>query len=123
MSGPWVYRNGELIPKREAQPLHARGPASPLPRPMLIRDHMEPLQGMHDGKFYDSKSALRRSYKEGGFVELGNDAPTTPSAPPRPGGFKEDVQAAFQKVRDGYKPQTETMNDAPNQTGWTQYVD
>lgn len=28
---------------------------------------------MVDGKFYDSKSALRRSYKELGYVEKGDD--------------------------------------------------
>ena len=121
-SGPWVFRDGKLVSKREAA-APPRGPRSGIACPMLIRDQMDALQGMHDGKFYESKSELRRSYKEGGFVELGNDAPTTPKAPERPGGFKDDVQAAYKKVRDGYKPQIETMNHAPNQTGWNQYVD
>lgn len=46
---------------------------SELPSPMLVRDAMDPVQSMATGKMYDSKSAIRREYKQLGMVEVGND--------------------------------------------------
>lgn len=46
---------------------------SHLPCPRLASDAMEPVQSMHDGKFYDSKSALRATYRAAGLTEVGND--------------------------------------------------
>jgi len=46
---------------------------SDLPAPMVIIDTMGPVQSMLDGKLYDSKSELRKTYKQAGVVELGND--------------------------------------------------
>lgn len=43
-------------------------------------DSVNGLQSMADGKFYDSKSAYRKSLKEKGMVELGSDAPTADKA-------------------------------------------
>jgi hypothetical protein len=34
---------------------------------------MDPVQSQVDGKMYDSKSAIRRSYKATGHEEVGND--------------------------------------------------
>jgi len=42
--------------------------------PMFIRDCMDPVQSMLDGKYYTSKSALRETYKQAGVVEVGNDS-------------------------------------------------
>ena len=120
MIGTFVFRDGRIVPKSQAAPL-PRGPRSGVAAPMLIRDQMDALQGMHDGKLYDSKSALRASYRAAGVNELGNDAPTTAQAPARPGGFREDVARAFNDVRNGYKPQIEMNENAPNQTGWSEY--
>ena len=47
---------------------------SDLAAPMLIRDEMGPVQSQLDGKVYDSKSALRSTYKAAGVVEVGNDS-------------------------------------------------
>jgi hypothetical protein len=47
---------------------------SDIPAPMLVRDGMEPVQSQLDGKLYDSKSALRQTYKHAGVIEVGNDA-------------------------------------------------
>ena len=101
--GTWVFRDGKLVPKHEAAPL--RGPASDLPCPMLQRDHMEPVKGMHDGKTYDSKSALRASYRNGPvkYVEYGNDVPMTPRDNRKP-LTKAEIAAALDKVKNGYKP-------------------
>lgn len=100
--GTFVYRNGELVPKHEAEPVFARGPRGLVPCPSYISDKLWDIQGQHDGKYYDSKSSLRRSYRENGYVELGNDAPVdTGSRAPDASG---DIVQAYKMVRDGYKP-------------------
>lgn len=54
-----------------------------LAAPSVISDTMPHIQGMHDGKWYDSKRALRASYEPSGnrdgkkFLELGNDPAIT----------------------------------------------
>lgn len=48
-----------------------------LQAPMIIRDGqggIHGVQSMADGKFYDSKSNMRRHYREAGVVEVGNDS-------------------------------------------------
>ena len=44
------------------KPIRQRGARSGFPCPMVIRDSMDDIQSMADGRIYDSKSALRRSY-------------------------------------------------------------
>lgn len=111
MRGTFVFRDGALIPKHQAAPL-VRGPRSGLPAPMLIRDAIDPLMGMHDGKLYDSKSALRASYRAAGVEELGNDAPLEARDNSKP-ITAEEVGEAYRKVRDGYKPQLARADAAP----------
>ena len=41
--------------------------------PAVITDSMPPVQSQLDGKMYDSKSALRRTYRQAGVIEVGND--------------------------------------------------
>jgi hypothetical protein len=48
--------------------------ASDLPTPQFITDTMEPVQSQLDGQMYDSKAALRATYKQAGVVEVGNDS-------------------------------------------------
>lgn len=52
---------------------HPAPKRSHLPCPRIAGDTMEPVQSQLDGKFYDSKSALRATYKAAGVVEVGND--------------------------------------------------
>ena len=52
---------------------HHNDKASDLPSPMIISDHLDNLQSQSDGKIYTSKRALRRSYREQGMVEIGNE--------------------------------------------------
>lgn len=66
---------------------------SSLPAPMLLRDSMEPVQSMLDGKMYDSKAALRATYKRAGVIEVGNDIPK-----PRP-KYRTDRKAVKAAVR------------------------
>jgi hypothetical protein len=46
---------------------------SDLPCPRLASDVMEPVQSQLDGRMYDSKSALRATYRAAGVTEVGND--------------------------------------------------
>jgi len=103
MRGSWVVRDGVLVPKHMAAPLLPRGPRAGFPAPYLNRDGMDPLMSMADGKLYESKSAMRRAYRELGYEELGNDAPrAVVDAPPIEA--KDDLIEAYKMVRDGYKP-------------------
>jgi hypothetical protein len=44
--------------------------------PQIVSDGLafHGVRSMKDGKLYDSKSALRRHYRESGVVEVGNDS-------------------------------------------------
>lgn len=78
----YVLRDGHLVPKHLASPL-SRPKVSSLPRPMVISDAMPALQSMADGKFYESKAAMRAATKAAGCEEVGNDSSLfRPYAPP-----------------------------------------
>jgi hypothetical protein len=73
-----------------------QGAQSDLSRPMIIHDGMEPVQSQLDGKMYDSKAALRSTYKQAGVVEVGNDSSVNnPRRKPTP---KPDRQAIKKSV-------------------------
>lgn len=57
-------------PRRKRETPPAR---SDLPFPRIMSDVMEPVQSQLDGKLYDSKSALRATYRRAGVTEVGND--------------------------------------------------
>jgi len=63
---------------------------------------MEPVQSQVTGKWYESKSALRREYKATGHIEKGNDVrppwkmPRTPKAI-----IRETVRKAAARVERG----------------------
>ena len=54
---------------------------SHLNSPGLILDTMQPIISQLDGKRYDSKAALRRTYKQAGVIEVGNDSSVTNPKP------------------------------------------
>jgi len=59
------------------------------------------ITSMADGKQYDSKSAYRKSLKEKGLVELGNDAPTKgkgPEASISERELKRDIKTAIEQL-------------------------
>lgn len=91
------YReNYALIDWSKALPVEPRKAAIPparseLPFPMIVSDQIE-LQSQVDGKIYTSKSALRRSYRERGYVEIGNE-----ELKPKP-AFKPDRKAIRNSV-------------------------
>lgn len=77
----------------------ARAPSaarSSLSAPMVIGDVMTPVQSMLDGKLYDSKSALRATYRAAGVREVGNDVKTTP--PPKKPIDRKAVRASVERA-------------------------
>lgn len=71
--------------------------------PFVIRDEIiGGIESMVDGKVYDSKSALRRSYKQHGVIEKGNDR--IPRARPQTREelereIREDAEKAFYDLK------------------------
>lgn len=77
---------------------------SSLPAPMISTDSMAPVQSMLDGRMYDSKSAIRATYKQAGMVEVGNDpARHRPHVKPKPdrAAIKATVEKATARFERG----------------------
>jgi hypothetical protein len=74
----YVIRDGVLIDKTDAAPLHSEASRAP----GYISDHMDPTRHMADGRLYDSKSEFRKATKAAGCVEVGNER-LKPFAPPK----------------------------------------
>jgi hypothetical protein len=60
----------EIVVERKPRPEPKR---SDMPCPRIASDIMAPVQSQVDGKMYDSKSAIRASYRATGHIEVGND--------------------------------------------------
>lgn len=84
----------ELVPAEEyVRP--NMGTRSNLSAPMTITDTMEPVRSMLDGKYYDSKAALRSTYRAAGVTEVGNDPSILDPKPrPKPKADKAAIKAA-----------------------------
>lgn len=72
---------------------------SELSGPMIIKDCMEPVKSMLDGKMYDSKRRLRQTYREAGVTEVGGEK-IKPFKKPRPSKtqIRESVDRAFSRA-------------------------
>jgi len=91
----YVMRNGELVEKHLAAPLHASGEA-----PMIRTDGMDAVRSMADGKMYDSRSRYYESVKRAGCEIIGNErAPfeKRPQFSPSPVG--PDIKRAIEQLR------------------------
>lgn len=69
---------------------------------------LDPVEHPVTGKLYDSKSALRRTYKELGLIERGNEKPKVRQA--KGADFdeiREEVKEATRKLKWGMAPLTE----------------
>lgn len=74
---------------------------STLPCPHVVSDTMDPVQSMLDGKIYDSKAVLRRTYKEAGMIEVGNDpARLKPRQRPKPD--RKAIRQSIEKAEARY---------------------
>jgi hypothetical protein len=88
----------------ERRPPRPQPKLSDLPCPRIASDIMDPVQSQVDGKMYDSKSGIRRSYKETGHEEIGNDpARLRPFVRPKNDRrkIKETVEKAKARVERG----------------------
>jgi len=86
---------------------------SELPAPMLIRDNMDETRSMLDGKVYDSKSSLRKTYKQAGVVEVGNDSSYTDTA----GITARETKAVKEKKAKHRKAVSQTVEKALSRAG------
>lgn len=73
---------------------------SDLAAPGVISDVMKPVQSMLDGKMYDSKAALRATYKAAGVTEVGDDPSVTkkPKFMEKKKPSKAEVRATVDKA-------------------------
>lgn len=70
--------------------------------PMVISDAqggVRGIQSMGDGKFYDSKSEMRKHYRRDGFAEVGNDSSLT-SGRRVAGPSHAEKEARTRKIRE-----------------------
>jgi len=74
LRGTFVYRNGEMVPKHLAEPIHLGflSRSATVAAPMLNLDTIE-MRSMADGKVYTSKSHYRASLKAHGYREVGTE--------------------------------------------------
>lgn len=71
---------------------------SHLPCPYIVGDGIE-VKSMVDGKIYTSKAALRRSYREKGYIEVGNEEQKMPPKPkPDRRAIRESIERAFSQT-------------------------
>lgn len=70
---------------------------SAFPTPMVMNDQCE-VKSMVDGKMYTSKAALRRSYREKGYTEVGNETMKPKERTPDRKGISESVGKAMSRV-------------------------
>lgn len=64
----------------------------------VVSDTMNPVQGQHDGRIYDSKSTLRASYRAHGLIEVGNDAARL-RPPPKPKVDRQAIRASLERAK------------------------
>lgn len=100
MRGTWIFdeTTGKLIPKSEWHGRQAPKQRAEFPTPMVISDCIE-IKSMADGRVYTSKATLRKSYRENGYVEVGNEEMKMPP-PPEPDrkGIQEAIKTSFEKT-------------------------
>jgi hypothetical protein len=89
----YVLRNGELVEKRLAAPLHASAEA-----PQVIRDGMDPTLNHATGRFYDSKRAYERDTRRAGCVIVGNER-LPECRPVELGGVGRDIKHAIEQLK------------------------
>ena len=90
----YVMRNGRLVSKSQASPLHAPSAGK---RVHAISDTMRPMRHPSNGKIYDSKSRFRAETKARGLVEIGNELPKPRKAIDMP-PVGPDIARAIQEL-------------------------
>ena len=91
--GCWVFRDGQLIDKHLAPPLHVKHANSAY----VIGDSLDYVQNMADGKRYTSKSAYYKAVRRAGCEIVGNEKQK--AAPKTLGDPTAEVAAAVQHIK------------------------
>ena len=91
--GVWVIRDGELIPKHLAPPLHRKYAESA----MVIRDSMDATWNPVNGRHYDSKRAYEKAVRQAGCQIVGNEKVTASARPSLPDPAT-DIKNAFDRA-------------------------
>jgi len=99
----YFWLDGQWVPGWMVRAVRASGS---LPAPNIISDDMDALRHPVTGKMSESKSAFRAMTRAAGCRELGNDAPTEPAKSVPDRTRRNDIQRAWQKLEQGYKPAT-----------------
>lgn len=97
----YVMRNGRLVEKNLAGPLHV-----PTTAPGIISDTMDPTRHMATGRYFTSKAAFRAETKAAGCVEVGNDPSIYKPRKPIPMSReqrREDIRRVIYNLRNGIK--------------------
>jgi len=99
----FVMRNGHLVEKHLAEPLHSGAEAF-----QVISDTMEPTRHMATNRIHTSKSAFRADTRASGCVEVGNETsyltkPRTPAKLDR-AQLREEVRKTFYQLKNGHRP-------------------
>ena len=96
------------------------GRRSDLATPYFHKDKIEPVQSMADGKWYDSMSSLRKTYRADGnpqgkeYVEIGNDSVLNDTWTPKQATEQDRANAvtkAEQQVASGTVPPIVNLSD------------
>lgn len=87
-------------------PHHAPKQRADLAAPAVVRDYMEPMQSMADGREYDSRSSYYKSLKEQGMEIVGNDSGIENPGPKpyKPEGVGQSIKDAMDQLDAGHKP-------------------
>jgi hypothetical protein len=102
----WDKEAGKMMPAEVVDAKRARTQyraQSDLPTPTVIHDNIE-VQSQADGLWYSSKSALRKSYKHHGVIEVG-DARAQTIKPP----VKKSKAQRRKEVRDAVRKSAATL--------------
>lgn len=94
----FVYRDGKVIPKEEAEPYNPEWAVS------IISDNMDPVKHHGTGRIIDSKAKFRADTRASGCVEIGNERiqARNPIALDRR-QRREDIKRTIYNLRNGIK--------------------
>ena len=94
----YVMRNGKLVEKHLAEPLHVD------PKFYVISDTMDATRHHADGRVYDSKAQYRAVTRAHGCIEIGNEKPNTKPRQPIKldrAQRRDDIRRAVYELRNG----------------------
>ena len=96
----YVFRNGKLVDKSRAKPLHSSNAAS-----YVISDIMDSTQHMASRRWHTSKSEFRKDTRAAGCIEIGNETSTVlkPRQPIKidPAKRRDDIRRTIYDLRNG----------------------